>query len=325
MKEIRFLNQNIKKWQHFESLLDRKQEISADNIADLFIQVTDDLSYANTFYPGSKTSDYLNQLASKAHQHIYRNRKIKSGRLIRFWKTELPLLMYSVRKELFYAFLIFLVSTLIGVVSAQHDLSFVRIIMGDNYVNSTIDNIKKGNPMAVYNQMDETSMFLMITVNNIKVAFFAFVTGIFTAFGSGFILFRNGIMLGSFQYFFAEYDVFWESVRTIWIHGTLEISAIILAGCAGMVMGNSLIFPGTLPRKISLARGTRKGAKIILGIVPLFIVAGFLEGFVTRHTEMPLWLSILIIGSSLAFVIWYFILYPNQLANQPIQRNEVTH
>ena len=313
MKEVVFLDNNAKRWKAFEDMLDNPKKMESDQIADLYIQLTDDLSYAQSYYPQSETSIYLNQLSARVHQHIYKNKKMKSGRFITFWTRELPLIMYDSRKQLLYAFLIFAVSMLVGVISAKNDLDFVRIIMGNNYVNMTIDNIDKGDPLAVYKQSGETMMFLQITINNVKVAFIAFLFGIFTAFGTGFMLFKNGVMLGSFQYFFVQHDLFWESTRVIWIHGALEISAIILAGCAGMVMGNSLVFTKTLPRKTSLNIGVKKGLKIVVGTVPLFIVAGFLESFVTRHTEMPIILSWLIILFSFTFIIWYFIIYPYQM------------
>ena len=100
------------------------------------------------------------------------------------------------------------------------------------------------------------------------------------------------------------------ALLTVWIHGTLEIAAIVVAGCAGLVIGNSILFPGTYSRGHSFRRGARQGLKIAIGLVPIFVVAGLLEGFVTRYTEMPVWLSLAIIGASLVFAVWYFILYP---------------
>jgi uncharacterized membrane protein SpoIIM required for sporulation len=117
-------------------------------------------------------------------------------------------------------------------------------------------------------------------------------------------------MLGSFQYFFHQHGVLWESVRTIWIHGTIEISAIIVAGGAGFTMGNALLFPGTYPRLASLRRGAIAGLKIVIGLVPFFAVAAGLEAFVTRYTDMPVALSLVIIGISLAVVIGYFGVLP---------------
>lgn len=123
-------------------------------------------------------------------------------------------------------------------------------------------------------------------------------------------------MLGSFQYFFFEQGIGWESVRTIWIHGTIEISVIIVAGCAGLVLGNSILFPGTYTRLQSFVRGAKDGLKIIISTIPFFIIAGFLEGFVTRQTQMPDWLAIFIICSSLYLIVYYYILYPIKLNKQ---------
>lgn len=316
MKEIVFLNRNKHKWEKFENLLNQTSENNPDTIANLYIQLTDDLSYSRTFYPESSTTVYLNQLSMQVHQQIYKNKKVKKGAFKNFWKTDLPLTLYDIRKQLLYAFLIFMVSVLIGIISSKGDQSFVRSILGDNYVNMTIDNIRKNDPMAVYKQQASTEMFLGITINNIRVSFLAFVLGIFTAFGTGYVLFSNGVMLGSFTYFFIQHDLFWETTRVIWIHGALEISVIIIAGAAGITLGNSLIFTGTLSRKVSLQNGVRKGIKVIAGIFPIFIVAGFLEGFVTRHTEMPIALSWLIILSSFTFIIWYFAINPVKVYNK---------
>ena len=140
----------------------------------------------------------------------------------------------------------------------------------------------------------------------------AFVSGLLTSFGTGFVLLQNGIMLGAFQTFFAQHDLLWESALAIWLHGTLEISAIIVAGAAGIAMGNGWLFPGTYPRLTSFRRGARRGLRIVVGTVPVFIVAGFIESFFTRHTEWPDLLRLSIILASLAFVIYYFIILPKQ-------------
>ena len=102
----------------------------------------------------------------------------------------------------------------------------------------------------------------------------------------------------------------WKSVLVIWIHGTLEISAIVIAGTAGMILGHALLFPGTFKRIDSLKRGAKDAAKIVIGLIPIFLVAAFFEGFITRHTGMPIVFSLSILLASAAFIIWYFIVYP---------------
>lgn len=103
----------------------------------------------------------------------------------------------------------------------------------------------------------------------------------------------------------------------VYIHGALEISAIVVAGAAGFVMGNGLLFPGSYPRLTAFRRSAKKGLKIVVGLVPVFIAAAFLEGFVTRYTQMPVALSLAIIGASLALVVGYFVVYPALLRRNP--------
>ena len=177
----------------------------------------------------------------------------------------------------------------------------------------TEDNITRGDPFGVYKQSDRLSMFIHIAVNNIQVSFVVFVFGFVVSLGTVWQLFRNGVMVGAFQYYFFSKGLGWKSVLVIWIHGTLEISSIIIAGAAGIVLGNSILFPGTHRRLDSLKRGGKDGLKLMIGLVPVFLAAAFLEGFVTRYSTMPVWLSLSILTGSLSFVIWYFVVYPIRL------------
>ena len=81
-------------------------------------------------------------------------------------------------------------------------------------------------------------------------------------------------------------------------------------------MGNSLLFPGTYSRKVAFVKGAIRGLKIVVGLVPFFIVAGFLESFVTRYTNMPLVVNLGIIGLSLALIIGYFLIWPSFAAKK---------
>lgn len=325
MREAAFVKQNKDKWLEFENILNNNTSIDPDLLSDLYIEVTDHLSYAKTFYTNSNTERYLNQLASKAHQNIYKTKKEPKNRLISFFKTEFPTMFYQHHRELLICFLTFTLFVIVGAFSAATEGDFVRSFLGDGYVNMTLQNIEKGNPMAVYKQQGEFHMFLGITLNNIKVALFAFGYGILLGVGTLYIMMQNGIMLGSFQYFFYEQGLLWESARTIWIHGTIEISVIVIAGCAGLVMGNGMLFTGTLPRLEAFKRGVINGLKILMSTIPFFIIAGFLEGFVTRHTEMPDWLAILIIISSLALIVFYYVIYPIQLHRKSKQTVELNN
>jgi uncharacterized membrane protein SpoIIM required for sporulation len=316
MREIIFLKNNAEKWKKFESLISEKGNTDPDLLAGLFIQLTDDLSYSKTFFPGSKTYQYLNSLTAKVHQSIYKNKKEDRGRFKRFWKEELPVLFYENKMLLLISFIIFFISLLIGIISTANDDKFVRLILGDSYVNMTMENIAKGDPMAVYKKMNQADMFMGITFNNIIVSFYTFIAGMLFAFGTGYLLFTNGIMLGSFEYFFFQHGVLTQSLLTVWIHGVLEISSIIIAGSAGLLLGKSFLFPGTYTRRQSFLKGAKDGVKIIIGLIPIFITAAFFESFVTRYTSMPVSLSLSIIFGSLFFIIWYVVIYPQKLISR---------
>lgn len=325
MREAAFVRQNKDKWIKFESVLQNNISVSPDELSALYIEVTDHLSYAQTFYPNSHTLQYLNGVASLAHQKIHKTKKESRNRFVSFFTKEFPLEFYNYQKQLLITFLVFVLFVSIGAFSAASDGAFVRGILGDAYINMTLENIAQNDPMAVYKKAGEMDMFLGITINNIKVALFAFSLGIFAGLGTLFIIMQNAVMLGSFQYFFYEKGLLWESVRTIWIHGTIEISVIIVAGCAGLVVGKSILFPGTYTRLASFVRGVKAGLKIVVSTIPFFIIAGFLEGFVTRHTEMPDWLAILIISISLALIVFYYVIYPIILNKASIKNEQTIH
>jgi len=310
MKEIIFLKQNTEKWQTFEKVLKKNKIIHPDKLAELLIEITDDLSYSRTFYPDSKSTAYLNSLAARIHQEIYRNKKEQRKSLLKFFTAEQPRLLKKYQKNLLYSFLIFSVSVCIGWISTANDAGFSELILGETYIKMTMENIDKNDPMAIYKQKGETSSFLFISSNNIRVALLAFVSGITLSLGTAIVLFYNGIMLGVFHYIFYTKGLLATMMTTVWIHGTLEISAIIISGAAGFIIGNSILFPGTYSRTDSFKLGAQDGVKVILGVVPVFIAAGFLEGFITRLTEMPLYIKLSIIGISLIYIVWFYIVYP---------------
>lgn len=315
MKEVTFIRRNIEKWKETEKVVEQASRFSPDRLADAYTDLTADLAFAQTHYPTSRITIYLNNLASALHNEIYRNKREKWSRIITFWTREVPRTMHDARKELLISFLVFLLSVLIGVISTANDPEFVRLILGNNYVDMTLNNIANGTPMAVYGSSEEVPMFLGITLNNVMVSFYCFAMGILTSFGTGYALLNNGIMIGAFQTFFHQQGLLWESFLAVWLHGTLEISAIIVAGAAGLALGNGWLFPGTYSRLVSFRRGAKRGLKIVIGTVPIFIIAGFVEGFLTRHTDLPDMLRLSFILLSLAFVIFYYIYLPNRKKN----------
>lgn len=310
MREQTFIKNNLLKWENAETTVEEGSDAPPDELASAYIDVTSDLTFAQTHWPRSQVTVYLNGLAAALHNAVYRNKREPYSRLLTFWTREVPAAMYSARRLLLASLLIFVVSAAIGWVSQYIGTDFCRLILGDNYVDMTEQNIIAGKPMGVYGTMPEGYMFGTITFNNIGVAFRIFVSGLLTSVATGIMLFYNGMMIGCFDAFFAQRGMLPLSLLTTMLHGTLELSAIVIAGAAGLAMGNGWLFPGTYTRLESFRRGAMRGLKIVLGTVPTFIVAGFIEGFITRHTAMPVPAKLAIIILSAAFVVFYYVAWP---------------
>ncbi len=313
MKENVFIQRNIDKWKRISNELNANSWALTDTLADYYLEITSDLAYAQTHYPNSEIIDGLNNLAFSIHNRIYRKKGLTFRKFIRLWTHDLPLVMYEARYMLLISFVIFSVFTFFGVISQINNPDYARSILGDSYVDMTLDNIAKGKPVHVYASSPEMESFFSITFNNLMVDLRTFASGLLTSIGTIFILFYNALMLGSFQTFFFQHGTGWESVLAIWQHGALEIPTIILAGAAGITLGNGWIFPKTYSRIQAFKNSARQGLKIIAGVIPITIVAGFIEGFITRHTELPDPIRITTIVCEFAFILFYFVILPKRI------------
>ena len=205
---------------------------------------------------------------------------------------------------------VFLLAWFIGVISALGDESFTELIMGEGYMDMTRENIDAGIPMGVYGTQPSSTMFCAITLNNVRVAFLCFVLGVFTSIFPGVSLMFNGIMIGAFQTFFYQQHLLGECLYATMLHGTLELSAIVIAGGAGIQLSNGWLFPGTYGRVQSFLRAAQRSVRVLISTTPIFIVAAFIEGFFTRYTNIGDGLRLLVICASALFIIFYYILLP---------------
>jgi uncharacterized membrane protein SpoIIM required for sporulation len=319
MREGMFIKKNVDKWNTYQ----RSKTDDPDETAERFITLVDDLSYAKTFYPNSKLTRWINGIAAGIYQSIYQNKKEKYNRTFTFWKFELPLLFKKYHRTLLFTFVIFLLFVLTGVFGSIKDESFIRGVLSDGYVDATEENIAKGDPFGVYKSDNPFTMFVTIAMNNSFVALMMVAGGICVGVVTLYMMWQNGLMLGCFQYMFFAKGLGLKSVMVIWVHGTLEILALVIASAAGFIIAQGILFPGTYSRKSSFKTGVKDALKIMIILVPIFIVAAFFESYVTHlmsntfdkenNTGLPVWGSGIILFLSLSFIVWYFVIYPIRL------------
>lgn len=319
MREALFIKKNRDRW------LRNQQEPAEDpdEMAAEFTQLVDDLAYAKTFYPSGKVTHYINSQASRIYLDIYKNRKEESNRLVTFWKYELPLTIRKHYKVILFSLAFFIVFFAIGFFTSMKDESIPRSILGDWYVDHTQENIDKGNPFGIYEHGNAFLSWIHIMINNIQVSFRMYVSGIFCGAPTLYDLARTSVMVGVFDQFFAARGLGVEFWLVVFVHGTLEITAIILACAAGLILGKSFLFPGTLRRIDAFKQGAKDGVKIMVGLMPVFALAAFFEGFITRLYNDISVLTTGVFALSVLFVIWYFIIWPIRLGKKlAVQLNE---
>ena len=333
MREARFIKNNVEKWTEFQ----QDEDPSPDEMANRFITLLDDLSYAKTFYPKSKVTKWINGIAAGIYQNIYKNKTQNISRALFFWKYELPLLFRRYQKVLLFTFILFLGITAVAVISSVEDPNYARDFFNNKiqagYYDQTIKNIENGDPFNVFKDNNPFSMFVRIAFNNISVAFKSVILGVVFGVGTLLILWTNGLMLGCFQYIFFSQGLGWQSVMVIWIHGTLEISSIVIAASAGFILGTSWLFPGTFSRKHAFLKGARDAMKICISLIPFFVIASFFESYITHlmsntfqtnaaNIGLPVPVSILILAGSFFAISWYFVWYPWQLHRRGFEMSD---
>ena len=317
MREVAFIKQNKEKWLEFEQLISNKEKKSPDNIANLHIKIMNDLVYAQTYYPKSKVTLYLNKLAKSSFDKVYDSKRKEKNVFLYFFFDKVPLLCYSYRKYIYLSFAFFFICFFIGLISTFNDDSFARQILGNNYVDQTLENIENGDAMAIYKSGSNWGTFIGIYDNNQRVGLNMFLSGLFVGIGTGFYIVYNAIMVAVFQAFFYQNNTLFDSLKGIWIHGTYEIFAMIIEAAAGYIIGASILFPGTLKRFESFKNGVRDAFYIFISTIPFTIIAAFLEGYLTRYSNiMPTFFCFAIIFFCLISISYYYLILPHKVARK---------
>ena len=310
MKESDFIEHNQEKWRHYESFLEDNVQPDAEVMHQALIETADDLSYARTFYANRAIKSYLNGLLQRLSAKIFVPRRTFWRSFQDFFIEDLPYAVYQSRLAFLWAFIFFVISFIIGYFSSVMDDHFTQTMLGENYVRMTEENIKSGDPLAVYKSGGHAEMTFGIMFNNISVCFRYFLTGIFGGIGSVALMMAEGARVGSFLQFFARHKLLGEANLTIWMHGVLEISAMVIGCAAGMTVGKGLIFPGTLTRIQAFQLSARQGTKIFIGTVPMLVIAALIEGNLTRENKIGDEFRTFFIFFWIFALLLYFVVYP---------------
>jgi uncharacterized membrane protein SpoIIM required for sporulation len=324
MREPLFIKKNKDKWEEYDS----NPSSDPDVLSERFVNVLDDLAYAQTFYPKGKTVKYLNERAVQFYNEIYKKKKERFSRLFDFWRYDLPMVIRRNHGILLLALGIFLVFYLFGALAAYYESDYLGTLLGENYVEETRRNIRSGDPFGIYNGRSEFTSFITIGFNNIRIAFTReFLGSILFGAGGIYGLMQTGVLVGSFHQFLNAEGQGGNVLLVVYVHGIFELFALVLAVAAGFRMFSSFIFAGTYTRLQSLKRGVIEAMKLMIAVFILLFFAAFLEGYITRmaaaavakrpsSNALPLGVVIAILIACLSLIVWYFGIYPVRVSRK---------
>ena len=306
----RFITRNGGTWQRLAELtsagrrgLSRLSPAEIDELVGLYQRTSSHLSHARTAYRDPALTMRLATLVSDASGVIYRGRSRPGPAIADFFLWRFPAAVYqSGRFVAVSAALLLVPAIAIGVWFAHSDDAL------DAAAPEAVREAYIEDDFEAYYSSDSAANFgTQVTVNNIQVAFTAFAGGVLLCLPTAFMLVYNGANLGSAGGLFASVGELDRFFGLILPHGLLELTAVVIAGAAGLRLGWAIVAPGERTRGAAVGAEARRAVLIALGLVVAFVVAGFIEGFVTGR-GVPTWLRVTIgIVAELAFLAWIVI------------------
>jgi len=278
-----FLEARLSKWKRLEELTARVSRLRLKNLSGeevrefgrLYRRTAADLAIAREEVTDKRLVNYLNYLVGRAHGAIYRSESSGFGVFINFFRYDFPAIFRKTFPFTLAAFITFILATVFASVVCLLDEGFADRIapgMRQDIIghHNWTEAINSANPLA------STS----IQRNNITVTFYAFAGGVLAGVGTLLVLVQNGLLLGMVLSLCFRYR-FWEIPIFVSAHGVIELTAIFISGGAGLLIGKALLMPGDLRRIDALVENGRLAIKLVLGCIPMLLIAGLIEGFIS--------------------------------------------
>ena len=281
----RWIEQRQTSWSRLDTLTRQVESQGLRALADaelqefglLYRQIAADLSAVRADRASGTLEEYLNSLLSRAHNRIYSGRRSGFGTILKFMVQEYPQIFRRLYRYVLVAFGLFLAGLAIGTLLALARPEFIHLIVPP-HVLASIDRHEMWTHSIVSMKPQASSAIL---TNNIGVSFAAFAGGITAGLWTLYLMFFNGVSIGVIGVACARAHMALDFFSFVTAHGALELPSIFIAGGAGLRLAAGLLFPGVLSRKDSLALGAREAVRLLAGVVPLLVVAGMIEAFVS--------------------------------------------
>ncbi|NWG05720.1 MAG: stage II sporulation protein M [Chloroflexi bacterium] len=260
-------------------------ETQVRDISRLYRAATSDLALAKRDFPRNEITVYLNQLVARAHAVVYRSEPLALKRIWRFALTGFPRLFRETWIFTLIAAVFFILPGIASGVAtyAKPELATALLPPGAHRLIGIVEDKELWIDIPV-EERPYTASFIMR--NNIQVSFVAFASGLTAGLMTLWVLFFNGLLIGTLTGLTAFHGIGWELWNFVIGHGVIELSVIFMAGGSGLMLGWAILRPGLMRRRDALAQAARKAVYLLLGAVPWLVVAGTIEGFISPNEEI---------------------------------------
>ncbi len=309
----RFLRDREKHWHELESMLFQVESRGtkalgiegARKFAKLYRQVSADLVRARTELVDASIQDYLNDLVARAYRHVYAGTVGSGWGVWRFFAQEFPALVRAERRVVALSAALFFVGGIVGAAGMALDPNAAAVLVPEQHQATTPGERIAEEETSLGHASDEAAAFSsFLFTHNIQVSFLVFAMGITFGIGTTALMFYNGVPLGAlaWQYHATGHGVFFWA----WIlpHGIPEITEIVVAGAAGLILARGLLWPGRRSRRDALVHEAKRAVRLVVGGMPVLVLAGLIEGTISQmHAPiMPYWAKLLfaiVVGTAL--------------------------
>jgi len=307
MELTAFMRKHKPQWSELDRRIDelskrgaRPKAEDVDRFAALHKQASSHLAYLYTHHPTHEATVHLNRLVARSHHVLYRDQWNSTASIRAFFRSGFVSMLHARAAFAAVAALLVTIGFLSGFIAVWIDPLRLPAIVPAEYAG--VD------PSRVTDERENLQSSVMsasIMTNNIRVAVLAFASGITLGVGTLYLLVYNGILLGALAALFHREGAGYEFWAYILPHGVIELTAIFIAGGAGLYMGYVFLAPGPFTRRFRFLTAAKESALLLIGTVPLFVAAGLIEGYVTP-TTLPLPLKYGVAGLTLALLAVYY-------------------
>ncbi len=307
MKEERFIEKNLPVWQSIEAYNQKLKNSGLASLPTADIREYTSLyrllgihkAYAQTHYPQSQTTYYLNQLMGISHNHIYVREQSAASDVWGYFSRSFPAQVRAYKRYILLALGVFLAGAVFCAIMTTLDEAYLHLFLPKEQLQN-IDFT------TTARDVDYPVISAQIMTNNIKVSFLSLVWGFLGGLGTLYVLFQNGALLGALTNYVimsgANAANYWALILP---HGFIELAAIFISGGAGLIIGKSILIPGQRTRRESLVLGGREAAALVPGVVVMLIIAGLIEGFFTP-LNLSAFVKLLFAGGTFLALLLYF-------------------